>query len=298
MVGGRTTQLRVTRRLVRKAASRAMLGRFVSLLGTALTLAGGLLLVAVVVGKLAGESFGLALPGAVAGVGALLAASIIATMGRWSEQRAAIEIDRVLGLDDALASALDLEDDHGHNDEAFTALALRDAERTAARVDPKVVTPIGLGVGWVAWPIVGALAVGVSMFVPALQRDRAGGTPSQLAVLPEQAAAEVQAAIEAVSQTIDETDAPDETEIATPEQLEVLDELERELASGELGAGEAVQRAAGVLDERADAIEEAALDEALTQDALADQLDDVDPASLDQASDLAEALRNGDLDAA
>jgi hypothetical protein len=296
MVGGRPTQLQVTRRLVRKAASRAMLGRFVSLLGTALAIAGGLLLVAVIIGKLAGQSFGLLLPGVVAGVGALLAASIVATMGRWSEQRAAIEIDRVLGLDDALASALDLEHDAAHNDEAFRTLALRDAEQTAARVDPKVVTPIGLGAGWVAWPIVGALAVGASMFIPALQRDRAGGSPSQLAVLPDQAAAEVKAAIDAVAETV--ADEADETMAATPEQLEVLDELERELASGETTADEAVQRAASVLDERADALEENAIDEALTQDALVDKLDAVDPASLDQALDLAEALRNGDLDAA
>ncbi|MCH7792936.1 MAG: hypothetical protein IID31_11745, partial [Planctomycetes bacterium] len=161
--------LAATRRLTRRAARRAALARFVRLLGLSLAIIAGLLFVAVVVGRLIGQSFDAIMLGAVGLAGSLVVASMLAVTGRWSERRAALEIDHALGLNDALSSAIDLSSEPRGNDAAFTRLAISDAERLAARVDAATVTPIAPGPGWIAWPILGAAAVAAACFVPELR---------------------------------------------------------------------------------------------------------------------------------
>ncbi|MCH7790957.1 MAG: hypothetical protein IID31_01580, partial [Planctomycetes bacterium] len=171
-------------------------------------------------------------------------------------------------------------------------LAISDAERLAARVDAATVTPIAPGRGWIAWPILGAAAVAAAFFVPELRLHRDGAGASVPVVQRDQAAAEVQAAIDAVREST-----PDDP-VATADQLEALEELERELIAGKTSPDEVVQGAAEALDEHADALDERAALDRQTDDALADRLERLEPETLDSASELARALRQGDLESA
>ena len=292
MPARKASPLAATRRLTRRAARRAALARFVRLLGLSLAITAGLLFVAVAAGKLVGQSFDAIMLGAVGLAGSLVVASLLAVAGRWSERKAALEIDHALGLNDALSSAIGLASEPRGNDEAFTRLAITDAERVAARVDAATVTPMAPGRGWLAWPILGAAAVAAAFFVPELRFDRDGAQPPTPVVQRDQAVAELQAAIDAVRQST-----PDDP-VATAAQLEALEELERELIAGETSPDEAVQGSAEALDEHADALDDRAALDRETDEALADRLDRLEPETLDSASELARALRQGDLESA
>ncbi|MCH8271439.1 MAG: hypothetical protein IH985_09565, partial [Planctomycetes bacterium] len=292
MPARKVSPLAATRRLTRRAARRAALARFIRLLGVSLAIIAGLLFVAVVVGKLVGQSFDAIMLGVVGLAGSLVVASMLAVAGRWNEYRAALEIDHALGLNDALSSAIGLASEPRGNDAAFTRLAITDAERVAARVDAATVTPIALGLGWIAWPILGAAAVAAAFFVPELRFGRDGAGPPTPVVQHDQAAAEVRAAIDAVRES-----APDDP-VATANQLEALEELERELIAGKTSPDEVVQGAAEALDEHADALDQRAALDQQTDDVLADRLERLEPETLDSASALARALRQGDLESA
>ncbi|HRQ72248.1 MAG TPA: hypothetical protein PLU35_04380 [Phycisphaerales bacterium] len=226
---------------------------------------------------------------AVGGAGVLVIAD--AWRRRWSLLRAAVALDHALALHDRLSSGLALS----QSDDVFAGLAQRDAEHAAESVSVRRAVPVEPGWWWGAWPIVGAVAVAVAVFLPRLERGNAVDDPALARAAREAAAREVAEASRAARGAVEAAQA----DPATVEQLATLDEIERELADARrdprearAAAADSVERLADRLDEHA-AREQAAADRVRERMARAGQA--ARDADADAAwSDLAEALGAGD----
>jgi len=217
---------------------------------------------------------------------------------RLTPDRAAILLDERLSLEDAVSSALEFS---RKPDGAFTALAVRDAENLASGVHPSRAFPLRFGAFWALWPICSGVAIAALMFVPALERQ----TSPVIEVSEDDrqvATEEVAQAVQAVQEAIDESAAAQD-DIATPSQLQTLEQLQRELAEGTLDPQRARVEAADALQETATGLEKTAEQKERaarqTADELAQRLSESgDPETTEQARELAEALKQGDLESA
>lgn len=279
----------------RKALRRRLLARFVRALGATLATAAALSLGLIVVDRLFSLEWNVwLLAGAPAGA-ALLGALIAAMWRRESLLNAAVEVDRALQLRDRLGSALALEQESP--DDPFTTLAIEDAQRIAGEVRVKDATPILFGRSWVAWPAVGALAVASAIFLPALdlahQRAEEAQDAKEIA-LREDAQRDIADARTAVAPEDIST-----VDLATPTDLEILEQLEEQLASGAVDPNVALATAASALDRAAENLDQSAETDDARTEALRETLSSVGGAnSPDEMSPLAEAFSSGDFEAA
>jgi hypothetical protein len=212
---------------------------------------------------------------------------------------AAGEVDRRLGLKDRLSTATAFGTVEAPAD-AFVRLALDEAEAASGSLDPRRAVPIVWGAAWRVWPMAAAAAVAIGVWAPST--DLWSG---QRAREKEQARAR-----EATARRLAEAMGPSRPETAAPlavqrsaekhDQNAVLEEIQRELASGKIDPAQAAARGAKELErvaaERDRQGEEASraresVDEAIARMARS--------GSDNQAgSPLARALRDGDFAAA
>lgn len=158
----------------------------------------------------------------------VLAAPLVALRGRWTAHRAAIEIDRSLGLRDRVSSALEFSSRGGQIDE-FEALAISQGEEAARQADPSKVVRIQRGREWAAWPLLVGVGLAVGWLAPE-RRVKAGPEPRVSEASP--------AAASALAEVIEQV------REAAPERADVIsaiEEIERELREGR--ADEAAARA-------------------------------------------------------
>jgi len=208
---------------------------------------------------------------------------------RWSLLRAAVALDHALALHDRLSSGLAL----ARSDDAFASLAQRDAERAAEHVRVRRAVPVRPGWWWGAWPIVGAAAVAVAVFLPRLERGSASENPALARAARESAARDVAEA----SRAAREAAAAAHADPATVEQLATLDEIERELADARRDPREARAAAASSIESLADRLDRQAEREQDAADRTRERLARAAQAAGDDNaawSDLAEALGAGD----
>lgn len=231
--------------------------------------------------------------GGIAIVGSLL----LAMRRRWSNERSARELDRVLGFNDTLGSALELRASHREHERPFVAeLAVR-AERFAqtAKVDRAV--RVRFGQAWLVWPLVGAAAYACFAWIP----DRA----QQSALRAQKRAQEIREAtveIRDVAKMIEDSGQSSAPEEMTRPLDDKLSEIEQELAAGRLTPHDARVRTAEELSRHAEETEkrakqnEASVEEA--RRALARAAARARQAASPGGTRLAEAMRNGDLESA
>lgn len=309
--GSMNTATRLVGSVARRAARRA-LGRDIVGAGGPLLLAGaGVAATLVAADRLTG---GLAAWPVL--VGAPIAAALLGTIAwcwsrRLSPVAAATEVDRALGLKDALSSALELSAAR-REDPAFAAWAVRDGEAAAAAVRLREAMPIRPGWTWWAWPAMAAANVAGAIFLPALAWTPEAPTIAQ-AGARDRAAALIEQAVETAREVTDlET-----RDIATPEQLRVLEELQTQLSKGTTDPDAAIVRAASELDELSRRLADESAQQRLERDSLTQRLasaagergaagegadgagtgegEGAEPSATDA---LAQALERGDLPAA
>lgn len=267
-----------------------MLARFVRAAGLALTVGAAAAIALVVTDRLlALESPSWLLIGAPV-MGAIMVAATWAALTPRRPLDVAAEIDRALRLEDRLGSAMALQS--RSNDDPFAALAVAEGERVAPEVRVRQATPIVFGGAWWAWPVVLAAAVAGAIFLPAFDLAQRRQQEAQLAKRTAErdlAAADLAEARNAV--------APDETEmvdLATPTDLQTLEELERQLAAGEVDPDAARAKAAGALNDAADDLDRAADQDEQSLDALRDQFQGLSETENAPSSPLSKALSEGD----
>ncbi len=227
-------------------------------------------------------------------VGALLSLRYRRTM-----LDAAGEVDRRLRLKDRLSTATAFAPSASMAaGGAFRALAVADADAASAGIDPRRAVPLIWGRAWHVWPVLLAVAVGVGLWAPAL--DLMGEARRHEA---EQAKAR-----DAVARSLAKAAAPSEPEPksanpASPAQSRaentVLQDIERELASGKIDPATAAEKGARELEKIAAERERTASADEKSHEALRDTIAKMNapqsnPASA-ESSKLGDALRSGDL---
>lgn len=243
---------------------------------------------------------------ALLGGGVVLGAGLGALAG-WARARrsatmatAAGVLDRAAGLDDRLRSAVELHDRARAS--GFVPLAIADAQRVAATVDAHRLVPVKWGRPWAIAPAVAAAGVLVGWLVPAGLL----GDPSEWFARSPEAIAEAREAAQrreaaAAIQTVREQLSPPGPDARDAEALrhrEVLDEIDRELRSGQITGQEATRRAAAELRRAADRVEDRAATDAEAKRALREQLSRAARTADQSDSAIARALKDGDLSAA
>lgn len=283
-----------TLRIAHAASRRALASEFLRLGGRALGVGSAAALALVAADKLAGGvapwPLLVALPLGISAV----AAAVWAVLRRWNPLRAAIELDRALGLKDRLSSALEF-DAQGKSD-PFAQIAVRDAEAAARGVKLNQVIPLRPDWTWIAWPLAGAAAVAAAIWAPHVVWPEPTADERAPIATAAEAAAEVAAATE-VAQTVVESTVED---LASPEELQTLRELHEQLVGGRSDPDEARTKAAGEIEQLAGKLERQAREEQLRQDALRERLAQLakDEGGQGRSSPLADALERGDLAAA
>lgn len=218
-------------------------------------------------------------------------------------RRGALTLDENLDLKDRLTSAIDLHDRTPPGvDAAFAELAVCRAEELARAVRPDDAVPIRVDRAWAVWPSLVVLAIGAGVFV----RTR----PPPVVVVPQvtkeeakQAGEQVRAAAKVI-ETI-----KSEPTLASPDvqrQLDAIADVERELAAGQTLPADARTQSAKALERLAQSLKDNADRELTAQDSLRDSLlsagrakDAGAPdANSNESSELAKALKRGDLAAA
>jgi len=290
--------------LARRAARRELLRRLLDRAGPALTAAFAVALVWTALDRLLGPVSPGWLIIAGAGLAGLLVAGGLAIRRRPGPAQAAADVDASLRLRDRLSSAVELEDEAARD--PFAALAVREGDRVATEVSIRRAIPLRLGGSWLAWPLLLAAAVAAAILTPTLSR---AAKEAEQARVARQAEARAEAArdIEDAKRTLlpeeqPEPEAPGPD--ATSEELAVLDEIERQLASGETDPDEARRRAAAALEDAAQEMESESEQTQQELDALRERLanlqdkGDDGAAAPPQAEELLDALRRGDLEGA
>jgi hypothetical protein len=289
-------------RAITTAANRRLwLDAIVRSAGRSLTLAaaGGLALVAV------DRLLGIGLP-----VWTLLSAPILvgcvgagflAARERRRAGDASIVLDHALGLRDRVSSSIALERvaSNGDANDPFLALAREDAERVSSDANVRRAIPIRFDNWWVAAPFAAAALVTASLFTPVF--DVFGASERRVErVALEERRERSQEVIDEIKEELRQATANQSADAATPEQLRALEELERELAQGEISPDDARTKAASRLDDLAQSFEDRAEREDRTLDALGEKFASLDGRASDDsaAKPLEDALRRGDWGAA
>ncbi len=276
---------------VRRAQRRRAIARGVRVLGVCLTVGASIGLMLVVLGRLLSLDIASWML-----LGAPIAAALVSAIA-WAALtprhllRAAADVDRALDLDDRLGSAISLQ--QRADDDPFAALAVAEGERIAPDVRVKDATPIAFGGAWWAWPSVLAVAVAAAIFLPALdlaQRAEEEARQTERIAEREQAVADLAEARQALTPQNTET-----SDLATPTDLQTLEELERQLTAGDVDPDAARAKAAGALNDAANALEREAAQEARTLDSLQDELNGLDSGEFEGGSPLSKALSAGDF---
>lgn len=220
---------------------------------------------------------------------ALIGACLVALTTPRNLLRAAAEVDRALALQDRLGTGIAL---HDRRDDPFAAIAVEDAEAAARDVRISRAAPLRLGASWWVWPIALSAAVACAIFLPVIDivnREAEAARQASLVAERERAAAALAEAREAFTPP----DAPME-DLATPTELAILEDLEKQLAAGNVDPDEARAKAASALSESARELERIASAQEEHIDALRDELKSM---SADDApeSPLSKALSQGDF---
>lgn len=206
---------------------------------------------------------------------------------------AAQTADAVSGLRDRLSNALSFSRRPAAS--ASEQLAIADGERSSERVDVRRVAPVRFGAAWVVWPLVVALAVASGLWMPVRQRQAVTPVAQREATDAERAAA-AEAIAAAVSGAREMTPGPVGAR-ATAEELDRMEQIERELLDGDRSPADALAEGSQQLESIADRVEREAAAESLadqaTREAMADSID-----AGEDDSALARALADGDLEAA
>lgn len=226
------------------------------------------------------------------GIGMLIGAGL-GLLRRRSLLEAAQMADAVSGLRDRLSNAVSFS--MRPHVSASEQLAIADGERSTERVDVRRVAPVRFGAAWVVGPLVVASAVATGLWVPVRQSGPV--TPvSQREATGEQRAAAAEMIASAAAEARDATSGPVGARAST-EELERMEQIERELLDGNRSPAEALAESSQQLESIADRVEREAAAEALadqaTREAMADAID-----AADDDSALAKALADGDLEAA
>lgn len=220
----------------------------------------------------------------------------MALVRRWSAVRAAGEVDRSLGLRNALSSAVELaESGRGHD--PFEAWTLSAAEAIAPTAPIERVVRVRLDWKWAAWPVLAAGVIAIGMYVPSWRAWSPRAPVTQAA--RDQAASQIRDVQKAMASTEKGQPASE----APAAQLEALAQIERELQAGSADPQQATTRAAQQLSEAAQHLERSAEQTQAVTDSLRDQIVAATAKSPDKpaesrASPITESLRRGDLEGA
>lgn len=280
--------------LAGRVARRDLLARAARVLGLALLIGSVAAVVAVTVlwWLRVPTPIGL-VPAIAVGASALVGSALTASVrtGRVSLLRT---VDERLKLEDRLLNGVALAGEEN----GYAQLAVRHAERAASGADATVAIPVRFARAWAIWPVLTAIAV-AGWWLPA--RAAPEGSDPTPGVLPG-------------PEPIDEAEARERLEdlradpvvqdAASPEDLALLDDIERELEEGLHSPEEATERAARVLDEAAERLdpsaggagEEQSAGKSPSGDAPAEEQAPATP--MDEAERFAEALRESDFDTA
>ena len=284
-----------TRRAARRAAYRGTSAELLQALGHALLWGAVGAVVLTLLLKLAPMPVTIGgawwAPAAVCLLSAAGVGSVLGWRRAWSETRGASALDTQLALKDKLRSALELQPD-ADPDPIARALRLelaREAEALAPGADVARAVRVDLDNRWVAWPLIGVAAFALAWWVPEYDWGRRQAAAQERADRLA-AAAELQQVVEAARPTAAATPPP-----ATAEALRELEELQRELDAGRIGAREARLAAAEQLTTAAAQAEERARAEAQTAAERDRALAELTPKDDSRTRELADALRRADL---
>lgn len=274
--------------------------RFLSLLGPSLAVGAGVAVALALADRILGLPLG---PWAVfaAPAGAALAFAIAAAWSRRTDRlTGARTLDERLGLKDRLGSAMSLMAHEQTRRDPFAMLAAEDAESRAQAVDVRRATPLRLGASWWSWPLIAALGAVAWIAIPEMnllaresqarrERERIAREERIAAVQEiEQVREETAAALRAGGEAAPE-----------PPSLELLDQIAEDLASGARSADDARAEAAAALEREAEQRRAQAQSIEQSLQAVAERAAGAsDDLRTEQARSLAEALEDGDLDAA
>lgn len=289
-------------RAITTAANRRLwLDALVRSAGRSLTLAGAGGLALVALDRLLGVGLPVwSLVGAPILLG-FVGAGFLAARERRRAGDASIVLDHALGLRDRVSSSIALERaaNDGEAHDPFLALAREDAERVASEASVRRAIPIRFDNWWLAAPFAAAALVTASLFTPVFDVFGASERRVERVALEEQRERS-QEAIEEIKEELRQATASGAADAATPEQLRTLEDLERELAQGDISPDDARTKAASRLDDLARSFEDRAEREDRSLDALGEKFASLEGRASEEsgAKPLEDALRRGDWGAA
>jgi hypothetical protein len=231
--------------------------------------------------------------------GGVVVIGVLAGAG-WGLARRARALDGARALDERLAlrnrltSALELAHEP-QGASPFAALALADAEAMASRVDPRTVTSVRWG--WQAPAGLGLALIASMIWITTPRRAEVVQSPRQIAT-----AEQTQALQTTVEQTREALSTLDEA--SAQRAQDALQELEKELSSGDGARSDSVTSAARAIDDAAGTLErraEQARRDAQALDALADaaaRARQQSDAASEPTGELLDSLAQGDTQAA
>src|SRR5690606_14309015 len=190
-----------------------------------------------------------ALLGAPAAAGAVVA-GVLASRERRRAGDASVALDHALGPRDRISTSNALGEDEA---DPFAALAREDAERVALDASPRRAIPVRWDSWWLAAPFAAAGLAAAVMLLP--RYDVFGRAERRLehAMLAHQRA-DAAEALEQAREEIRRAAAEASSDLATPEQLRALEDLEQELAEGAIDPDDARANAASRLDDLAESL--------------------------------------------
>ena len=301
--------MRGLRQTIRAAQRRVFIARLVARVGEAMAWGAGGAVVLVGLERVTGAGIGWWWLVGCPLVAGLAAGVARAAVERPSELVAAGTLDDALFLKDRLTTGLTLRPGQ---DEAFTTLAVREAEAAGQQAQPRKAVRVRFGRTWAVWPALASAAIAGGLFLPALDLlgwERAKQTAVVEAARRQEVATRVERAIEDFARPPEFIE-PAEAGVAQSQELAELERLREELETGKLNSEEATAKAVQELqsiaeraEERARMIDEQARARAETFEALqrgsgqARSSGAAGDASEEQNA-LARSIRQGDLAAA
>lgn len=284
------------------AAARRRIGQaiLVHLLGPALLVAGAASLFLVLVVKFFGTRLGFGELGVVGWV-CVVALPLVVGGGyafvrsrrRWpSLIHAASRLDEVSGTHDAIGSSMTIASRGGLK--GFESIAVRRGEAAIGSAHVKDVAKFEFGPLWYASAGSVLLAGLLAWLAPMREIELAGPQP----VVRVQSPAATDEAAEKIAEVKESIEAAASVGQASDEQIEAIEELERELMEGVREPEDAVAAAAETLERAADEAAERARRERLESDALREKLNQIDSEDFGAAKGLADDLSAGDFESA
>ncbi|MEM0984512.1 MAG: hypothetical protein AAGI17_11255, partial [Planctomycetota bacterium] len=232
-----------------------------------------------------------------AGLAGIAIGAVAALIRRVDPMGALIEIESALGTRDRVSSAIAFAaSPSGDGSEAFRSMAVTEGERTAGEIDPDRAVPVRWGWRWQAWPGVLVASVALAGFWPG---SSVSATESEAVIAQRKAeAAEVvRSARDALGDELNDA-RQQAADTATQEQLEALDDIERQLEAGEIEPEEVPARAAEQLEDAAKELASESEQADAADEQLGEALDDLEVGEDSLASEFSEALKDGDFERA